>query len=1018
MIAYGISLAFTASLIFQPNLGSPLSWIGPSLLAILAFLPTTHIRSHTTSGLIIVSGSLLTLVSMAAGQSSSEIYLAMACILMLGLWAGQSLSGHSKGSLALTLGLSLWALTQATYALYQMTAFYSNALPANPVSWRPWGSYLTPNLMASALILWLPFLGAQAFQNKSRSIRLLALGATLAGALAFVAARSRGAWFAFFGAALLMLAYRRAWVRWLLLLSIASAWLFSQSASTHQLSDRMLLWVPAYHAFLEAPWLGYGPGAWLSAYQAAQDTLGFGVGRDPHQILLTILLASGVLGLVLLLPFLIRVTASIHRTLASSDKTNSNFYICWGLLASFLHAQVEMSFLQPLWLLSFGFAIGLIQNKVNEASPLDSAKPRQLSTLYFLVAALILAYHGGLELWSLPAALGLAGLAYFKLKWTASLTLRFDVWDWLALSLAFTPALGIYFGITPGAALSQLSWNLVAWLLWLLAREKVLSPLQGEKIASCLSVIVASIFLLGLWFMGGVNHDTQVARWFFPNDNLLAGAFWVPGVWLWYYRAASKLWLRGMSLLILAMAIAATGSRGALLALLISSLWLTLRTLKQSRRSAWKVSAFALGLTLAIYALPWPGNGFRIRFASAAQLDKDPLLYGRAEFWKLSILTAHQKPWLGWGSGSYAMAIEHQARPQIGFETSLAKQALRLDHAHNDWLELAVERGWPIAAAFALLTLLFLGMRLRQLPSQLDLSFEAIGMALLAQSFVDTVFHTPALGLATVLILAWLWPQSAGQRNRLMGLGSQSLLLGLFAFALAGALPPIQKMQGISWLSQLDPIYRVAQAKKQFEIWQKNGRLLHAKEALESVVSFYQIMPEDYRSHVSLQRVGAALFAQSDSASLDNLARLLPTWIPGSNTKGLGHFALKEYLVASIRHSAQSFPEKASLRYQNAMTYWALGLGQDAENELNAATMLEPNYARAWQWLAKVALAKGDRLRVKHISNRLYQIYALKAQIEAQPQAYDAYTTELVGGADWVWILEYLQKYRNSDHVR
>ncbi len=44
----------------------------------------------------------------------------------------------------------------------------------------------------------------------------------------------------------------------------------------------------------------------------------------------------------------------------------------------------------------------------------------------------------------------------------------------------------------------------------------------------------------------------------------------------------------------------------------------------------------------------------------------------------------------------------------------IARYRLSLDHAYNDWLELAVEAGWPLALASAALVLAWLWRRWRR----------------------------------------------------------------------------------------------------------------------------------------------------------------------------------------------------------------------------------------------------------------------------------------------------------------
>jgi O-antigen ligase len=73
--------------------------------------------------------------------------------------------------------------------------------------------------------------------------------------------------------------------------------------------------------------------------------------------------------------------------------------------------------------------------------------------------------------------------------------------------------------------------------------------------------------------------------------------------------------------------------------------------------------------------------------------DDDPLL-GRREYLEASIEMARQRPWAGFGLGTWPQVYPAYARVDDGRFAN---------RAHNDWAEWAAEGGIPFVAALALL---------------------------------------------------------------------------------------------------------------------------------------------------------------------------------------------------------------------------------------------------------------------------------------------------------------------------
>jgi O-antigen ligase len=174
-------------------------------------------------------------------------------------------------------------------------------------------------------------------------------------------------------------------------------------------------------------------------------------------------------------------------------------------------------------------------------------------------------------------------------------------------------------------------------------------------------------------------------------------------------------------------------------------------------------SASRAGATLAtleIIMLPWLGrrSGFAgkvitlsVVFAGIASLvvgpdvvwkrfqEKDPFRY-RREIAASTVQMIRQRPWLGFGLGTYADVYPEFATFDIG---------LAVDHAHNDWLEWTAEGGIPML-------LLMMGIAVVSFRAALRSGW-ALGIyAVFLHSLVDFPLQIPAIAGLLVTLLAAL----------------------------------------------------------------------------------------------------------------------------------------------------------------------------------------------------------------------------------------------------------------------
>lgn len=213
-------------------------------------------------------------------------------------------------------------------------------------------------------------------------------------------------------------------------------------------------------------------------------------------------------------------------------------------------------------------------------------------------------------------------------------------------------------------------------------------------------------------------------------------------------------------------------------------LWAVFRRYSWKRAMAVAVGTFAIGLL--VFGL---SNHLRSRAHAVQSLSERALFLSpegassiteRRAFWKQSFALAMERPFFGWGPGSFRFA-----------QTRLMQDVLvTSDHPHNVFLKAAMERGWPaafllLALAVILLLPLLKGMapvchcpirgcplacmlsrvpRREVMTGQVLLFTGLIGV--LAHNLVDFNLHFIAVSLPTVLIMGQLTQAGAAHMNK------------------------------------------------------------------------------------------------------------------------------------------------------------------------------------------------------------------------------------------------------------
>ena len=232
--------------------------------------------------------------------------------------------------------------------------------------------------------------------------------------------------------------------------------------------------------------------------------------------------------------------------------------------------------------------------------------------------------------------------------------------------------------------------------------------------------------LLGFEIFSKGQYDLSL---FFVNHNHFAG-YLETTVWLavglaTVSRGAWRLILFVLGIL-MAAALVFSLSRGGIIGL-IGGLCFYLAAFvcikKEMPGSLRFLIAFAL-LTFAVLA--WLGLG---PVADRMKTLSDPLLAGKArlEMWKGTVEMISERPALGWGPGTYQFAFPpYQSESTAGY---------LIDHAHNDYLELAAETGLAgLTAALCIMIVLFVSCLQRLNRAEYNY-FQPVGIAALAGCF-------------------------------------------------------------------------------------------------------------------------------------------------------------------------------------------------------------------------------------------------------------------------------------------
>jgi len=229
-----------------------------------------------------------------------------------------------------------------------------------------------------------------------------------------------------------------------------------------------------------------------------------------------------------------------------------------------------------------------------------------------------------------------------------------------------------------------------------LAALTLLAP-GGRAAKKCLRIFAWFGFLVAVISVLAYYTSPGKVLWIFPNPYPNA---WGPflnrdsfaqflelalpvALWLAFTRDPVYAW---MAAAMFAAGIASASRAGAAL-LLIESVAILL-----CARPPRRILARFLFAAIALVAIAGAGQlASRLR-------DPDPLRY-RREMAESALAMIRERPWTGFGLGTFAAVYPRFARFDAG---------LTVDHAHNDWLEWTSEGGVGFAAAWVVLAIVTL----------------------------------------------------------------------------------------------------------------------------------------------------------------------------------------------------------------------------------------------------------------------------------------------------------------------
>ncbi len=530
--------------------------------------------------------------------------------------------------------------------------------------------------------------------------------------------------------------------------------------------------------------------------------------------------------------------------------------------------------------------------------------------------------------------------------------------------------------------------SLAAWALVLAAAAEVAREPGGRS--WLVGTITAGGVLQAALALGqlALSPAGRPAGTYF-NPNHLALALAMTGAILLALepRSAAGRWGRWGALLLAACALVATGSRGGVLA--AAAGW----GFVAWRRWRWRAAAAAAGLALALATVPNP-LADRVRSLGST----DPYAYTRVRIWASAIERGLDRP-LGVGLNLFRQSSQRYAFPM---EDGVARYARRAESAHNDYLQVFAELGFPglVLALWGGAALVLAARRALGDPAlagDRPLIAGAAGAlcAAAAQALVDTPLHVPGLLVPAAALAGVL---AAGGRTTgpvetpaLVGRAprrrARLALLALGAVAAAGV-----ARHGLAYAAYQRAVSeRHARGPQAAIPWLERaerlapGSAVYADAAAAAALAAFRVSGDPRlaaRAEEGMRR--ALALDPADALRRDRLARVYREIVPAD--PGLRREALRR-ADALYAEAERLDPYGAPFPFERAEVLALLGDEDGAIAALERAVALEPRFLPARLRLARMRAARGER-------------EAARAQYDAIEATLAAYEAAPPGPAD------------------
>jgi O-antigen ligase len=195
-----------------------------------------------------------------------------------------------------------------------------------------------------------------------------------------------------------------------------------------------------------------------------------------------------------------------------------------------------------------------------------------------------------------------------------------------------------------------------------------------------------------------------------------------------------------LALLIIALALVFSQSRGGLLSIIAALVIMSIVALRVRRRGKTEIKVAIVGIVAVVLGI----GIFQPGWLLTRLLEVEQSASGRIELWLMSLDLLAASPWVGFGSGAYPTVI-------TSFRPEGVLTAIGLNRAHNDYLELLTDQGFIGAFLLALpvlFTLWKLIVAYRECRDSLTCGLlfgVLLGVfAFLIHAFVDFNFRIPA----------------------------------------------------------------------------------------------------------------------------------------------------------------------------------------------------------------------------------------------------------------------------------